>query len=65
MLAQQVFSIPLGYEDLNDQQTMRTRAALLVAAGLISVDDEPIVNNRWHQTTGKNRMNIGMRTFLT
>jgi len=44
---------------------MRTRAALLVAAGLISVDDELIVNNRWHQTTGKNRMNIGMRTFLT
>ncbi len=28
MLTQRIFSIALGYEDLNDQQTMRTDAAL-------------------------------------
>ncbi len=28
MLAQRIFSITLGYEDLNDQQTLRTDAAL-------------------------------------
>ncbi|QDV23483.1 hypothetical protein Q31a_17820 [Aureliella helgolandensis] len=34
MLAQRIFSIALGYEDLNDQHTMRIDPALQVAAGV-------------------------------
>lgn len=36
MLAKRIFSIASGYEDLNDQQTLRTDAALQVAAGVAS-----------------------------
>jgi len=44
MLAQRIFSIALGYEDLNDQQSMRTDAALQVAAGVAPVEAEPMAS---------------------
>jgi hypothetical protein len=44
MLAQRIFSIALGYEDLNDQQTMRTDAALQVAAGVDAEEDNPLAS---------------------
>jgi len=44
MLAQRIFSIALGYEDLNDQQTMRTDAALQVAAGVEAEEDHPMAS---------------------
>ena len=44
MLAQRIFSIALGYEDLNDQQTLRTDAALQVAAGVTPEEDEPMAS---------------------
>ena len=47
MLAQRIFSIALGYEDLNDQQTMRTDAALQVAAGVDAEEDNPMEITRW------------------
>ena len=39
MLAQRIVSIALGYEDLNDQQTMRSDPALQVAAGCDPEED--------------------------
>jgi hypothetical protein len=44
MLAQRIFSIALGYEDLNDQQTMRTDAALQAAAGVECEEDQPMAS---------------------
>lgn len=44
MLAQRIFSIALGYEDLNDQQTMRSDAALQVAAGVSPAEAEPMAS---------------------
>lgn len=44
MLAQRILSIALGYEDLNDQQTMRTDAALQVAAGVAPDEDLPMAS---------------------
>jgi len=44
MLAQRIFSIALGYEDLNDQQSMRTDAALQVAAGVAPLEEEPMAS---------------------
>ena len=44
MLAQRIFSIALGYEDLNDQETMRTDAALQVAAGVAPTEEEPMAS---------------------
>ncbi len=44
MLTQRIFSIALGYEDLNDQQTMRTDAALQIASGVAPVEDEPMAS---------------------
>ena len=44
MLAQRIFSIALGYEDLNDQQTMRTDAALQVAAGVAPEEAAPMAS---------------------
>lgn len=44
MLAQRIFSLALGYEDLNDQQTMRTDAALQVAAGVAPEEDWPLAS---------------------
>jgi hypothetical protein len=44
MLAQRIFSIALGYEDLNDQQTMRSDAALQTAAGVSADEDQPLAS---------------------
>jgi hypothetical protein len=44
MLAQRIFSIAMGYEDLNDQQTMRTDAALQVAAGVSPTEEQPMAS---------------------
>jgi len=44
MLAQRIFSIALGYEDLNDQQSMRTDAALQTAAGVRPEEDQPMAS---------------------
>ena len=44
MLAQRIFSVALGYEDLNDQQTMRDDPALQVAAGKEADPDGPLAS---------------------
>lgn len=44
MLAQRIFSIALGYEDLNDQQTMRSDASLQVASGVSPEEDQPMAS---------------------
>ena len=44
MLAQRIFSIALGYEDLNYQQTMRTDAALQIASGVAPVEEQPMAS---------------------
>ena len=41
MIAQRIFSIALGYEDLNDQQTLRDDPALQVAVGKVPEPDDP------------------------
>jgi len=44
MLAQRIFSLALGYEDLNDQQTLRDDPALQVAAGKAACEDAPLAS---------------------
>ena len=44
MLAQRIFSIALGYEDLNDQQTLRDDPALQVAAGKAAEEEFPLAS---------------------
>lgn len=44
MIAQRIFSIALGYEDLNDQQTMRDDPALQLAAGKPPDPDDPLAS---------------------
>jgi hypothetical protein len=44
MLGQRIFSLALGYEDLNDQQTMRVDPALQLAAGCSPESDEPMAS---------------------
>lgn len=44
MIAQRIFSIALGYEDLNDQQTMRDDPALQLAAGKAAEPEEPLAS---------------------
>jgi hypothetical protein len=44
MLAQRIFSIALGYEDLNDQQTLRSDAALQTATGVAADEDQPLAS---------------------
>ena len=44
MLAQRIVSLALGYEDLNDQQTMRRDPALQVAAGCSPEEDEAMAS---------------------
>jgi hypothetical protein len=44
MLAQRIFSIALGYEDLNDQQTLRDDPALQVAAGKTAEEAFPLAS---------------------
>ena len=44
MIAQRIFSIALGYEDLNDQQTLRDDPALQVATGKTPQPDDPLAS---------------------
>ena len=44
MLAQRIFSLALGYEDLNDQQTLRDDPALQVAAGKAADPERPLAS---------------------
>ena len=44
MLAQRIFSLALGYDDLNDQQTLRDDPALQVAAGKPADEDSPLAS---------------------
>ena len=46
MIAQRIFSIALGYEDLNDQQTMRVDPALQLAVGSRRLDLSRFPRNR-------------------
>ena len=43
-IAQRIFSLALGYEDLNDQNTMRTDAALQVAVGVSPEENKPLAS---------------------
>lgn len=44
MLVQRIFSIALGYEDLNDQQTLRDDPALQIAAGKPADEESPLAS---------------------
>ncbi len=44
MLAQRIFSLALGYEDLNDQQTLRDDPALQIAAGKTAHEESPLAS---------------------
>lgn len=44
MIAQRIFSIALGYEDLNDQQAIRDDPALQIAAGKAPQEDDPLAS---------------------
>lgn len=44
LIAQRIFSIALGYEDLNDQQTLRDDPALQIAAGKAAEEDDPLAS---------------------
>lgn len=44
MLAQRIFSIALGYEDLNDQQILREDPALQIAANKAPDPDDPLAS---------------------
>ena len=44
MLAQRIFSIALGYEDLNDQQTLRDDPALQIASGKGGEEEFPLAS---------------------
>jgi hypothetical protein len=44
MLAQRVIAIALGYEDLNDHQTLRTDPALQVSAGQMPAPEMPLAS---------------------
>ena len=44
MIAQRIFSIALGYEDLNDQHTLRDDPALQIASGKTPEPDDPLAS---------------------
>jgi hypothetical protein len=44
MLTQRIFSLALGYEDLNDQQTLHDDPTLQVAAGKLAQEDSPLAS---------------------
>ena len=44
MIAQRIFSIALGNEDVNDQQTLRDDPALQLAAGKTAEEDKPLAS---------------------
>jgi len=56
MLAQRITAIALGYEDLNDHQTLRADPALQLAAGKV-----PARTPRWP----RRRLSAGSRTAST
>jgi hypothetical protein len=45
MLAQRIYSLAMGYEDLNDQQTLRTDPALLTAIKGTTNIEEPLASS--------------------
>ncbi len=70
--AQRVFAIALGYEDLNDQQTMRMAPALQVASGVTPDESEAMASastqcrleNRISRQTDVTLSKILMEQFL-
>ena len=44
MIAQRVFSLALGYEDLNDQQDLRSDPALQLASGKMPEEENPLAS---------------------
>lgn len=44
MLAQRIIALALGYEDLNDHQTLRADPALQLAAGKLPTEDETLAS---------------------
>jgi hypothetical protein len=44
MIAQRIIAIALGYEDLNDHQTLRTDPALQLAAGTVPNEEAPLAS---------------------
>ncbi len=44
MLAQRIFSLALGYEDINDQQTLRDDPALQIASGKAAEEESPLAS---------------------
>jgi Transposase DDE domain group 1 len=44
MLAQRIFAVAAGYEDLNDHQTLRDDPALQTAAGKVPEPEEPLAS---------------------
>lgn len=73
MLAQRIFSIALGYEDLNDQQTMREDPALQTAVDCEPEEDSPLASpptlcrleNRVNHKSSVRMSKILVDTFLT
>ena len=72
MLAQRVLSIALGYEDLNDQQTMREDPALQTAVDCQPEADSPLASpptlcrleNRVNRKAVVNMSKVLVDTFL-
>lgn len=44
MIAQRVVAIALGYEDLNDHQTLRADPALQLAAGVVPDEERKLAS---------------------
>ena len=55
MLAQRIFSLALGYEDLNGQQTLRDDPALQIAAGKAAQEESPLALPPTHSPLEKAR----------
>lgn len=72
MLAQRIFSIALGYEDLNDQQTMREDPALQTAVDCEPDEEAPLASpptlcrleNRVNRQTSVMMSKVLVDTFL-
>jgi len=73
MLAQRIFSIALGYEDLNDQQTMREDPALQTAVDCEPDEEAPLASpstlcrleNRVNRKTSVMMSKVLVDTFLS
>jgi hypothetical protein len=46
LIAQRIFAIALGYEDVNDQQTLRKDPAMLAAVKNTTDEDQPLPSNK-------------------